>query len=208
MRRIIISEFITVDGVVEAPGGEPGFKYTGWSAEYFSNEYLQYKLNELKSAGALLLGRKTYEGFADAWPGRTDEMGFAERMNSLPKYVVSTTLKECGWNNSHLISTNVAEEIRSLRSQEGGNILVTGSATLVQTLMQNDLVDEYRLMIHPTILGTGRQLYPNIGERKKLRCVDLQLFPTGTIVAAYRPAENNDDETNELWRSTMDRWKK
>jgi len=186
MRKIILSELITLDGVLEAPGGEPGFKYTGWSGEYFNEEYLQFKLGEIFEAGALLLGRITYEGFAEAWPGRNDEMGFADRMNSLPKYVVSTTLDQAEWNNSTLIKTNVVETIRQLKSQPGSDILVVGSGTLARTLMQHDLIDEYRLMVHPTILGIGRQLYTDTGERKNLRLLETRVFNTGIVVLIYQ----------------------
>ncbi|MCI0716362.1 MAG: dihydrofolate reductase family protein, partial [Chlorobi bacterium] len=139
MRKIIISEFITLDGVIEAPGGEKGHPHTGWSAEYLSEEYLKYKLDEIFDAGALLLGRVTYEGFAKAWPGRTDEMGFAERMNSMPKYVVSKTLEKAEWNNATIIKNNVVNEILKLKQQNGGDILVHGSGTLAHTLIKHDL---------------------------------------------------------------------
>lgn len=182
-----MSELITLDGVVEAPGGEPGFKYTGWSGEYFDEAYLKFKLKEVLEVGALLLGRVTYQGFAEAWPSRTDEWGFADQMNRLPKHVVSTTLGHLEWNNSTLIRNNVVDNIRQLKSQPGGDILVTGSGTLAQTLMQHELVDEYRFMMHPTILGIGRRLYQEIGERKKLRLVEVKTFGTGTLVLIYQP---------------------
>ncbi|PSL44735.1 dihydrofolate reductase [Chitinophaga niastensis] len=187
MGKLILSEFITIDGVIEAPGGEPGFKYTGWSAEYFNDEYLQFKLDELSKAGSLLLGRKTYEGFAAAWPSRTDEMGFADKMNSLPKFVVSTTLDKSDWNNSILIKENIIEEIVKLKIQSEQDIMIFGSGTLIQTLLQHDLIDEYRLMIHPTIMGTGNRLYSNIGGRKKLQLIDTKIFNTGTVVLIYQP---------------------
>jgi dihydrofolate reductase len=187
MAKIILSEFITVDGVIESPGGEPEFKYGGWSADYFSDEYLKFKLDEIFEIGALLLGRVTYEGFAAVWPSRKDVMGFADRMNSLPKHVVSTTLHTLEWSNSNLIKKNVIKEITRLKDNTEPDILVVGSATLAQTLQRHDLIDEYRLMIHPTILGTGRQLYRNIGARKRLKLIDTRIFNTGTIVIIYRP---------------------
>lgn len=187
MRKIILSELITVDGVIEAPGGEPDFKYSGWSGEYFNEEYLSYKLDEVFEVGALLLGRITYQSFAAAWPSRNDEMGFADRMNSLPKFVVSSTLEKLDWSNSTLIKEDIIERIRELKEPSGEDILIIGSGRLAQTLMAHDLIDEYRLMIHPTILGTGRQLYNNIGARKKLRLIEAKTFRTGVVVLVYHP---------------------
>ncbi len=185
MGRIILSPLITLDGVVEAPGGEPGFKYTGWSGEYFTDEYLQLKLAEVLSVSALLLGRKTYEGFAEAWPQRTDDIGFADRMNSLPKHVVTTTLTSLAWNNSHIIRSDVPASIAALKKEQAGDILVVGSGTLVQTLLQHDLVDEFRLMLHPTMLGIGAGLYRNIGERKFLRLTGTSVLDSGIVILTY-----------------------
>jgi dihydrofolate reductase len=185
MGRIILSPLITLDGVIEAPGGEPGFKYTGWSGEYFTDEYLRLKCAEVLSVSALLLGRKTYEGFAEAWPERTDDIGFADQMNSLPKYVVTTTLPSLSWNNSHIISTDVPASIVELKRKVAGDILVVGSGTLVQTLLQHDLVDEFRLMVHPTMLGIGTGLYRNIGERKYLRLTGTAVLDSGIVILTY-----------------------
>ena len=187
MRKIIISEFITLDGVIEAPGGEKGHPHTGWSIEFLSEEYLKYKLDEVFEVGALLLGRNTYEVFAKAWPGRSDEMGFADRMNTLPKYVVSKTLEKAEWNNSAIIKNNVINEILKLKQQHGGDILVAGSGTLAHTLIKHDLVDEIRLMIHPVSIGGGLRLFPDGGEKKEFKLKETRTFKTGTVVLVYEP---------------------
>jgi dihydrofolate reductase len=188
MRRTIVSEFLSLDGVMEDPGGAEGTKHGGWSLRYFSEEYGKYKFDELFACGALLLGRVTYEGFARAWPERTDEYGFADRMNSLPKYVVSTTLKKLEWNNSTLIAGNVPEEVSRLKQQPGQDILVAGSSVLVNTLMRYDLIDEYRLMVHPLVLGSGKRLFAAEPGRKDLKLVETRMFSTGTVVLVYQPA--------------------
>ena len=185
MRKLIITTFITLDGVVEAPGGEEGHPHTGWSAEFMSDEYLNYKLDELSNTGAILLGRKTYDQFAEAWPGREDEMGFSEKMNSLPKYVASTTLENPEWNNTTVIKDNIVEELLKLKEQDGNDIVVHGSGTLAQTLIQNDLVDEYRLMLHPVIVGGGSRLFENGLDKKKFKLREVKPFSTGTIVLEY-----------------------
>jgi len=130
----------------------------------------------------------TYEGFAKAWPTVKDEAGFADRMNSIPKYVVSTTLKELEWNNSHLITGNIAEEVARLKHQEGQDILVAGSGELVGTLMQHDLIDEYRLMVHPVVLGGGKRLFRDGSDKKVLKLVETKLFSSGIVVLHYQPA--------------------
>jgi dihydrofolate reductase len=148
MGKIVVSEFISLDGVFEDPGGSEGTPNGGWSFQFSNPESGKYKLDELFASDALLLGRVTYEGFAQAWPSRTDEMGFAERMNNLPKYVVSTRLQKADWNNSRVISQGIAEEVERLRKAPGQDILVNGSGRLVRYLLQHDLVDELRLMVH------------------------------------------------------------
>src|SRR6266545_2277713 len=156
MRKLVATEYLTLDGVMEAPGSETSLgERGGWSFLFSSDEHRQFKFDELMASDALLLGRVTYEIFAAAWPSRTGE--FADRMNSLPKYVVSTTLQKAEWNNSHLISdaTHVVEEVVKLKQQPGKDILLCGSAELFQTLSQHNLIDEYRLMVYPIILGTG-----------------------------------------------------
>ncbi len=187
MRKIIISEFITLDGVIEAPGGEKGHPHSGWSAEFLSEEYLKYKLDEIFDAGALLLGRVTYEGFAKAWPGRKDEMGFAERMNSLPKYVVSKNLQKAEWNNSTIIKGNIVNEILKLKQQPGGDILVAGSGTLAHTLLKHGLADEVRLMMHPVTVGGGMRLFRDGLDKKNFKLKDVKTFTNGTVVLVYEP---------------------
>ena len=183
MRRIIVTEFVSLDGVMEEPG---------WTFQFGSEEQEKFKLDELVATGALLLGRVTYEGFAAAWPSMDDDKGFAERMNGYPKYVVSTTLEEpLEWNNSTLIKDNIVEQITNLKQQEGKDIAVHGSATLVQRLMEHDLVDEYRLMIFPIVVGKGKRLFEDAEETKAMKLVDTKpLGPNGVLVLTYRPAQD------------------
>lgn len=189
MRKVVVAEFVTLDGVMEDPGGAEGFKYGGWSMPYWHEGIGKFKLDELFASDALLLGRVTYEGFAAAWPAQADEAGFGERMNNLPKYVVSTTLRDPAWNNSHVLAGNVAEEIAKLKQQPGQDILVNGSAMLVQTLAQHDLVDEYRLLVYPVALGTGKRLFQD-ETRAKLHLISTQSFPTGVVALSYVPVRN------------------
>ncbi|VVB70101.1 Uncharacterised protein [uncultured archaeon] len=185
MRKLIVSEFLTLDGVFEDPGGSEKTKYGGWSFEFWNEQAMKFKQDELFAADALLLGRVTYQGFAAAWPSMKDEQGFADRMNSIPKYVVSTTLHALEWNNSHLIKENIIEEIKKLKQEESQDILVFGSGILVKTLIQENLIDEYRLMIHPMILGTGRHLFKEGIEKTKLKLLNTEKFDTGIIVLTY-----------------------
>jgi dihydrofolate reductase len=180
MRRIVVSEFVTLDGVMEDPGGAEAFDRGGWAFQFERGpDGDKFKLDEVLEADALLLGRKTYEGFAKAWPTVTDEVGFAEKMNSMPKYVVSSTLESADWNNSTVINGDVVEEVAKL----GGNILVAGSAQLVQTLMDHDLVDEYRLMIYPVLLGSGKRLFKDGGDTTALQIVETnQTGQVATVV--------------------------
>ncbi len=158
MRKIVVSEFVTVDGVMQAPGGDGDFELAGWTMPYWNDEIGQFKFEELDAADALLLGRVTYEGFAAAWPSMTDEAGFADRMNRYTKYVVSSTLKQADWNNSTVLSGDVVEEVTRRKEEPGKDILVGGSATLVQALMGHGLVDELRLAVYPG--GAGRRHPP------------------------------------------------
>jgi dihydrofolate reductase len=180
MRRIVVSEFVTLDGVMEDPGGAEDFDRGGWAFQFERGpDGDKFKLDEVLEADALLLGRKTYEGFAKAWPTVTDEVGFAEKMNSMPKYVVSSTLESPDWNNSTVINGDVAEEVAKL----DGNILVAGSAQLVQTLMDHDLVDEYRLMIYPVLLGSGKRLFMDGVDTTALEIVETnQTGQVATVV--------------------------
>jgi dihydrofolate reductase len=177
---------VSLDGVMEGPGPIDEFKLAGWTMPYGNEKIGKFKLDELFASDALLLGRVTYQGFAAAWPSRTDEAGFADRMNSLPKFVVSTTLEKVEWNNSRLIKGNVAEEVSRLKQQPGQDILVAGSATLVQTLMQHDLVDEYRLLVYPVVLGSGKRLFRD-GSNATLKLVGTKTFSSGVVLLRYQP---------------------
>ena len=160
MSKLVVSEFITVDGVIEDPGGSEGAARGGWAFQFDRGpEGTKFKLDELIAAEALLLGRVTYEGFAAAWPARTDDLGFAEKINTMPKYVVSTTLERSDWTNSTRIATDVVGEVTRLKDRLTGEILVNGSAQLVRTLAKHGLVDEYRLMVFPVVLGGGKRLF-------------------------------------------------
>jgi dihydrofolate reductase len=188
MKKLIVTEFVTLDGVMEAPGGEPTHPHSGWVFDYLGEEQNAFKLREVLEADAHLIGRVTYESFAGAWPQRTGE--FADKMNSMRKHVVTTTLDELEWNNSMPIRSNVADEVAKLKHEDGGPILVAGSRTLVQTLMTHNLVDEYRLMVFPVILGSGRRLFPDDSpDKTPLELVESKTFATGVQVNIYRPAE-------------------
>ena len=190
MRKIVVSEFISLDGVVEDPGGAEKFKHGGWSFKFRDDQVPKFKLDELDASDALLLGRITYEGFAKAWPSVKDDVGFADKMNSMAKHVVSTTLKSLNWNNSRLIKTNVGEEVKRLKQQAGKDILVYGSGKLVNTLLQLDLVDELRLMFHPVVLGSGKRLFDDTAETMKvLKLAESRTFPSGIVLLSYHPAK-------------------
>jgi len=188
MRKVIVTEFVTLDGVMEDPGGAEKTAHGGWSSRFWSDDAGKYKLDEVLASGALLLGRVTYQGFAAAWPSMTDETGFADRMNGLPKFVVSTTLKEAEWNNSTVIQGNVAEEVARLKEQPGQDILVYGSGRLVRSLSQYGLVDEYRLMVHPVVLGSGRRLFGDGADPSVLRLAEAKTFSSGIVLLTYQPA--------------------
>jgi dihydrofolate reductase len=184
LREIIVSEFLTLDGVMEAPGGERSHPHSGWVVDFMKDEPLRYKLSEVLEAESLLIGRVTYESFAGAWPKRSGD--FADKMNAMPKHVVSTTLQNPEWSNCQVIKADVAAEVARIKQQNGGPILVVGSRTLVRTLMEHDLVDEYRLMIFPVILGSGFRLLPDSPHKKVLRFVNTVAFSSGVVVHTYR----------------------
>ena len=175
MRQLVVSEFVSLDGVM----GEP----QDWSFPFANDEFMAFKREELWASDAQLLGRKTYEGFAEAWPTRQGE--FADRLNAAPKYVVSTTLADAGWNNSHIIKTNVAAEIGALKASNGPDILVHGSRTLVQTLLSEGLIDELRLLVYPLVLGAGLRLFDSTGV--KLNLIESKAFATGVVALRYAP---------------------
>lgn len=162
MARLVVSEFVTLDGVAEDPGGAEGFDRGGWAFRFDRGpEGDRFKLDELLASDVLLLGRRTYEGFAAAWPGRTDDAGFADKMNGMRKLVVSSTLETAGWSGSSLLRGDVASTVARLKEEPGRDILVAGSLSLVATLVEHDLVDELRLLIFPILLGAGRRLFPD-----------------------------------------------
>ena len=187
MGRIVVTEFISLDGVIEAPGGGEDFKHDGWSFEISrGDEGDKFKLDETMSSDALLLGRKTYEGFAAAWPSRDGE--FADKFNTMPKYVVSSTLSDPEWNNSTVLDGDVAEAVAKLKEEQDGDIVVHGSAQLVQALLDNDLVDELRLMVFPVVLGTGKRLFGETSDKKPLQLVDSKTVGDGVSILVYAPA--------------------
>ena len=187
MRRIVVSEFVSLDGVMEGPGPDDPYVHAGWTFNFQDPEGMKYKLDETLAHDALLLGRVTYEGFAKAWPGRTDEVGFADKMNSMPKHVVSNTLARAEWNNSTLISGEPSAEITRLKEGRGGDILVAGSGQLVQSLLAKGLADELRLMVFPIVLGSGRRLFGNNPDPLRLELVSSTKLQSGTLILTYRP---------------------
>ena len=185
--RIVVTEFVSLDGVVEDPGGAEDFKYGGWSFEISrGDEGDKFKLDETMATEALLLGRVTYEGFAAAWPSREGE--FADKFNSMPKYVVSSTLKDPSWTNSTVLSGDVAGEVAKLKQQVDGDIVVHGSVQLVQALIDHDLVDELRLMVFPVVLGSGKRIFGETSDKKPLRLVDSRVVGDGVAILTYEPA--------------------
>jgi dihydrofolate reductase len=187
MGRIVVTEFVSLDGVIEDPGGSEDFKYGGWSFEIErGDEGDRFKLDETMNSDALLLGRKTYEGFADAWPSRDGE--FADKFNNMPKYVVSSTLKDPEWTNSTVLDGDLADEVSKLRDEVDGDIVVHGSAQLVQGLVDNGLVDELRLMVFPVVLGAGKRLFGETSDKQRLRLSDSKTVGDGVQILTYEPA--------------------
>jgi dihydrofolate reductase len=180
MGDLVVTEFITLDGVIEDPGGAEGFEHGGWAFQFERGpEGDEFKLDELMAAEAQLLGRRTYEGFAAAWPERSDEVGFADKMNSMPKYVVSSTLDDPTWTNTTVLRD--VDEVARVKDEHEGELLVAGSATLVQALVARGLADELRLMVFPVVLGAGKRLFgDDRGERQVFRVVDTR--QTGEVV--------------------------
>jgi dihydrofolate reductase len=189
MGKIVVTEFVSLDGVIEAPGGGEDYKHAGWTFEIDRGEEGdKFKLDELVEAEAQLLGRVTYEGFAAAWPTIEDGAGFAEKMNSMPKYVVSSTLREPSWENTTVLSGDLADEVARLHREIDGVILVAGSAQLVQGLLERDLVDELRLMVFPVLLGEGKRLFGGVSEKKPLRLTGTKTLGDGIALLTYEPA--------------------
>ena len=177
MRTLAATLFISLDGVVESP--------EKWSFQFWSDETQKFKLDELRATDALLLGRVTYEGFAAAWPSRKDTDGFADRFNNMPKFVVSKTLKKLDWNNSHLIKGDLATEVSKLKQQEGQDIVIHGSPTLIRSLLPHDVIDEYRLLVYPLVLGRGKRLFDDAGQAK-LKLAESEAFSKGVVKLVYR----------------------
>jgi dihydrofolate reductase len=192
MGRIVVTEFASLDGVMEDPGGSEDFRHGGWTFEYWrGDDGDKFKVDETMNSAALLLGRVTYEGFADAWPSREGE--FADKFNQMPKYVVSTTLEDPEWTNSTVISGDVPQAVARLRDEIEGEIVVHGSATLVQTLLDNDLVDELRLMVFPVVLGSGKRLFADADDKKSLRLTDSMTVGDGVAILVYQRAADGEE---------------
>jgi dihydrofolate reductase len=196
MRKVIANEFMSIDGVAQAPGGEDedtsgGFRHGGWHLQYFDDLSQSWVVESIVGAGGFVLGRRTYEIFAAYWPtAPEEEQIIAEPLNTRPKYVASTTLAEpLAWQNSTLLRGDVAAAVAALKEEEGDDLHVIGSTRLVQTLLAHDLVDELRVMIDPLVLGGGKRIFPEDGALRPLRLVDGQVTSTGAIIATYARAE-------------------
>jgi dihydrofolate reductase len=185
MARIVVTEFISIDGVIEDPGGSEDFKYGGWTFEISTgDEGMQFKVDETMGSDAMLLGRVTYEGFAEAWPERDGE--FADRFNSMPKYVVSSTLRDPTWTNTTVLGGDLQAAVAQVNERHFGDVVVHGSATLVQGLLDADLVDELRLMVFPVVLGAGKRLFGATGDKKPLRFAESKVVGDGVAILSYR----------------------
>ena len=194
MGRIVITEFVSLDGVMEAPGGGEDYEHAGWTFEINRGaDGDKFKLDETFASEALLLGRVTYEGFAAAWPSVENE--FADKFNSMPKYVVSSTLQTAEWNNSTVLSGDVVEEVSKLKQEHDGDIVVHGSARLVQALIEHDLVDELRLMVFPVVLGSGKRLFGDTSDKKRLRLTDSKTVGDGVAILIYEPVRDAAETT-------------
>jgi dihydrofolate reductase len=196
MRKLIVYEFLTLDGVMQAPGGKDedrsgGFEHGGWQQPYFDEVFAEAVTTGLAEAGGFVLGRRTWEIFAAYWPtAPIEERSVADPLNTLPKYVASRTLSEpLGWSNSTLIVGDLAEGVRRLKAESGDDLHLFGSGDLMQTLMGDDLIDEYRLMIHPVVLGSGARLFRDGNPRRPLALTDSKTSTTGVLIATYRPVE-------------------
>ena len=186
MGKIVVTEFSSLDGVMEAPGGED-FRYPGWSFEFDRGEDgNQFKLDETMEADALLLGRRTYESFAGAWPEREGE--FADKFNTMPKFLVSSTITDPEWNNTTRLEGDVVEAVRKLRDEFDGIIQVPGSRQLVQDLVENDLVDQINLMIFPVVLGTGKRVFGEYSDKKDMKLLESKTVGEGVVVLVYERA--------------------
>jgi dihydrofolate reductase len=191
MSKLVVSEFVSLNGVMEAPGGEPTHPHAGWTfASIYGDDHYAYKDVEIREAESLLLGRKTYEGFAAAWPERDRSDPFTDKINAMPKYVVSSTLIDPEWENTSVLQGDPLEAVGKLKDSLDGPILVNGSAQLVHALALNDLVDEYRAMVHPVIVGDGLRMFPDPEDMKKLKLAEATIYDSGVALLIYRPAES------------------
>jgi dihydrofolate reductase len=196
MGKLVVTEFISLDGIIEDPGGAEGTPQGGWSGRFPAPDGNQFKFEELQAADVQLLGRVTYEGFAAAWPAMEEVTGeFGKKMNAMPKVVVSTTLTDADavWNNTTIISGDVASEVAKLKAQYDGDVLVAGSATLVDTLSEYGLVDEYRLMVHPVVLGSGKRLFKDGATGTDLELADVRKVGPNVLLLTYRPADPQEE---------------
>jgi dihydrofolate reductase len=185
MGRIVVTEFISLDGVIEDPGGAEDYEHGGWTFQFNAGPAFEtFKYEELQASDAQLLGRITYDGFAKAWPSIEGEFG--DKMNSMPKYVVSTTVEHPEWNNTTVIRGDIADEVRKLKEQYERDILIAGSARLVQSLIEQDLVDELRLMVFPILLGTGKRLFGDTSDVKRLQLAETKPLGDGVTILTYR----------------------
>jgi dihydrofolate reductase len=184
MARIVVTEFVSLDGVMEDPGGSESFKHGGWSFEISSgDDGTQFKVDETMGSDAMLLGRVTYEGFAEAWPERDGE--FADRFNTMPKYVVSSTLRDPQWTNTTVLDGDLPSAVAALNDRHEGDVVVHGSARLVQGLLDADLVDEMRLMVYPVVLGSGKRLFGETSDKKPLQLTDSKVVGDGVAILVY-----------------------
>jgi dihydrofolate reductase len=189
MARIVVTEFVSLDGVMEDPGGAEGFEHGGWTFEINRGEEGdRFKLDETMATESLLLGRRTYEGFAAAWPTRDGE--FADKFNSMPKYVVSSTLKDPEWNNTTVLGGDLVDEVSKLKRDQSGDVVVHGSGQLARALLENDLVDELRLMVFPVVLGSGKRLFGDTSGKKRLELAESRTVGDGVSILIYRPASS------------------
>jgi dihydrofolate reductase len=192
--KIVVTEFVSLDGVMEDPGGAEGYRHGGWTFEFDRGpEGDKFKLDEALGAEALLLGRVTYEGFAAAWPSREGE--FADKFNTMPKYVVSSTLEKADWTNSTVLEGDLAAGVAALRQKHDGDVVVNGSARLVQALLEHDLVDELRLMVFPVVLGSGRRLFGETSDKKRFRLTSSTTVGDGVAIQVYEPVRGEASPT-------------
>jgi dihydrofolate reductase len=192
--KIVVTEFVSLDGVMEDPGGAEGYRHGGWTFEFDRGpEGDKFKLDEALGAEALLLGRVTYEGFAAAWPSREGE--FADKFNTMPKYVVSSTLEKADWTNSTVLEGDLAAGVAALRQKHDGDVVVNGSARLVQALIEHDLVDELRLMVFPVVLGSGRRLFGETSDKKRFRLTSSTTVGDGVAIQVYEPVREEASPT-------------